>query len=430
MQLIVHRGTKEIGGSCVELISKNSRILIDFGMPLVNSSQEPFDSKALYGKSIDELKTLKILPDIKGLYEGEKQKIEAILLSHSHLDHYGFMRYINKDIPVYLSRGAQELIQVSNIFTPNSIGSFNAQIIGHLKTFQIGNFTITPYLVDHSAFDAYAFLIESEGKRLFYSGDFRAHGRKNILFKRMLKNPPKDIDCLLMEGTMMGRGNQLYENETAVENKIKDVLEEHKNITFLFASSQNIDRIVSAYRACLKTDSIFVINLYTAFILDKLKAVSTGIPQFDWKNIRVYFLHAHANKIAEFVSVKLLYKYNQQRIKFPEINQKKNNILMLTGKNSFFPIILKNINNFKGAKIIYSMWEGYLDDKFRQYCKEQGLTIEQIHTSGHATVEDLKVFAKALNPKTLIPIHTFESKKYPAIFKNVKVLKDGEEFKI
>lgn len=86
------------------------------------------------------------------------------------------MRYINKEIQVYLSHGAQELIQVSNIFTPNSIGSFNAQTISHIKAFQIGDFTITPYLVDHSAFDAYAFLIEAEGKRLFYSGDFRASG--------------------------------------------------------------------------------------------------------------------------------------------------------------------------------------------------------------------------------------------------------------
>jgi len=45
MKLIIHRGTHEIGGSCIELVSANSRILLDFGLPLVDSNNEQFDSK-------------------------------------------------------------------------------------------------------------------------------------------------------------------------------------------------------------------------------------------------------------------------------------------------------------------------------------------------------------------------------------------------
>jgi ribonuclease J len=66
--------------------------------------------------------------------------------------------------------------------------------------------------MDHSAPDAYAFEIECDGKRLFYSGDFRAHGRKAKLFKNLLKNPPKKIDVLIMEGTMMERRNIDYQS--------------------------------------------------------------------------------------------------------------------------------------------------------------------------------------------------------------------------
>lgn len=62
-----------------------------------------------------------------------------------------------------------------------------------------------PYLVDHSAVDAYAFLIEAEGKRLFYSGDIRSHGRKGILFDDLIQRPVRDIDVLFLEGTMMRR---------------------------------------------------------------------------------------------------------------------------------------------------------------------------------------------------------------------------------
>ncbi len=404
MKIIIHRGTQEIGGSCVELTTKNIRLLIDFGLPLVENDKRSFDLKTILRK-----------------------KIDGVLISHSHLDHYGLLQYIDSKTPVYMSQGAKSLIDVSNIFLPVKINNINTQIIKNKQFVQVGDFTITPYLVDHSAFDALAFLIEAEGKRLFYSGDFRAHGRKAALFKQLVENPPKDIDCLLMEGSGLGREDAQYKTEAKVEKRLVEILKGRDNITFLFASSQNIDRIVSAYRACLKTDSVFVIDIYTAFILDKLSKVSKRIPQFNWKNIRVQFLKSHANALVKAGYRDLLYAYNKKKIDMIEINHNKNKVLMLTRNNSAFPLILKKIKGVVGAKIAYSMWDGYLTEEFRKFCKSKGLKLEYIHTSGHAATEDLKTFASALEPRKLIPIHTFESAKYPNVFQNVKILKDKEE---
>ncbi|MBU4312209.1 MAG: MBL fold metallo-hydrolase [Candidatus Omnitrophica bacterium] len=426
MKLIIHRGTKEIGGSCVELATAKARILIDFGMPLVSAGHKPFDSKILAGKFPEELKRLGVLPDIKGLYKDEEKSIDAILISHSHMDHYGFLSYAHPDIPIYMSEGAKILMEISDIFTPLKIGNINAKVLNKRKALNIGDFVVTSYLVDHSAFDALAFMVEAEGKRLFYSGDFRGHGRKSALFKYMLSRPPKDIDCLLIEGSMIGRGNQIYKNERAVESKIEDILRSSTNISFLFASSQNIDRLVSAYKACLKTKRIFVIDIYAAYILDKLRKVSKNIPQFNWRNIRVKFIKNHADVLAKRVSNKLLYFYNTKKIDIFEINRKKSKILMLARDNSIFPLIVKGINDVQNARIIYSIWSGYLTNGFKQYCDKKGLVIEQVHTSGHATIGDLKSFSSALNPKMLIPIHTFYPEKYQELFKNVKVLKDKE----
>jgi len=430
LKLIIHRGTKEIGGSCVEVRTASNRILIDFGIPLVSRDHQPFDANLLKGKTIQDLRAQNILPDIKGLYRDEKKEIDGILISHSHLDHYGFLQYVNPEIPIYLSQGAGILIDVSNIFVPTKVGKLNTNIISNKKRFKIGDFTVQPFLVDHSAFDAFAFLIEAEGKRLFYSGDFRAHGRKAKLFKQIIERPPQNIDCLLMEGSALGRDDAQYKTEEEVEKRLEEILRERKNISFLFASSQNIDRIVSAYRACLKTDSIFVIDIYTAFILDKLKKVSDRIPQFNWKNIRVKFLNAHAKALERAGHIDLLYTYNKRKIEIPEISRDKNRIFMLARDNSVFPLLLNKIKDVAGAKIAYSMWDGYLSEKFRTFCKSKGLTLEYIHTSGHAKKEDLKSFASAVNPKTLIPIHTFEAEKYPVLFKNVLILKDGEEFSL
>jgi len=400
MQLTIHRGTKEIGGSCVELRTGGSRILIDFGMPLVSGKGERFDSEVLKDKSIDSLREEKILPDIEGLYKGEEKGIDAILISHSHLDHYGFLSYVNPDIPVYMSMGARELIDVSNIFITKKPGRINASVIRHMRPFGVGEFRVTPYVVDHSAFDALAFLVEGDGKRVFYSGDFRGHGRKSVLFDRMVKDPPGDIDCLLMEGSMLGRGDNVCADEVDVQRRIEQVLRGNDNITFLFTSSQNIDRLVSAYKACLKTGSVFVIDIYTAFILDKLRKCSKNIPQFDWKKVQVKFTKYHADVLADAGYRALLYVYNRGKINMFDINRNKKRILMLGRDNSVFPAVVKKIDSSEGAKVIYSMWEGYLTDGLKKYCAQRSLE------------------------------HTFNPEEFPGLFENVRVLSDGEVFEV
>ena len=73
------------------------------------------------------------------------------------------------------------------------------------EPFEIGDFTIKPYLMDHSAFDAAAFEITAEGKTIIYTGDFRGHGRKAVCLDRFISGAARNADLLLAEGTMFGR---------------------------------------------------------------------------------------------------------------------------------------------------------------------------------------------------------------------------------
>jgi ribonuclease J len=66
MQLIIHRGTHEIGGSCVEIKTSSTRIIIDIGLPLVNERGEKFERSEVKDLSLDELlqkKSFPVYPD-------------------------------------------------------------------------------------------------------------------------------------------------------------------------------------------------------------------------------------------------------------------------------------------------------------------------------------------------------------------------------
>ena len=429
MKLVIHRGTKEIGGSCVELRSEKTRIIIDLGMPLVNAQNEPFDSKQLEGKSIPELIESHVLPEVSGLYAGEEKGVDAVLISHPHQDHYGLLRYINPEIPAYMSKGSQALIEASDIFIPTKANLRNVTTFKMWEPFIIDDLVITPWLVDHSGFDAAAFLIEGEGKKILYSGDFRGHGRKRILFENMIHHPVKDIDYLLLEGSMLGRGEGQYKDEEAVEVRMASMFKNKSNIAFVFCSSQNIDRLVSIYRAAKRTRQTLVIDLYTAYILDRLKDISDKLPQYWWPDIRVFYFWGHRKMLRDNGLSSFVGKCVSARIYKEEISRDKKNMVMITKYNSAFMKLIGYLGDLTGALGIYSMWEGYLEQSdFRKPLQRQGIEFETIHTSGHAPERDLVRLVKAFNPKCVVPIHTFQPQTYPSLFPNVHILNDDEEF--
>jgi len=428
MKLTIHRGTHEIGGSCLELSSNSgyTRAIIDIGLPLVNADGSPFDWDFRRKFSIDQLLSENTLPPIKGLYQDVQPSVNAVLLSHAHLDHYGLLRFVHPETPLYMSKGTKSLAEVSNIFLNADVILDGVKTFTMWQPFQVGEFTITPYLVDHSAPDAAAFLVEGDGQRLFYTGDFRGHGRKRVLLERLGTNPPPNIGYLVMEGSMFGRSEGLFADEDAVEQAIYQHIHNRSGPTYIFASSQNLDRLVSIFRATKRSGKIFVIDLYTAFVLDKLGSLSPNIPQFDWEGIRVLFSYYHAGKLAE-QDKRLLYKYRKAKIDFEKLKQNPQNKVLLTKDSRYFRILCSKLCSNTKASAIYSMWHGYLErSDLGQFLEASEVPIKEIHTSGHAYVNQLKELADALRPSFIIPMHTFYPEKYADLFSNVIQLKDGE----
>lgn len=430
MKLTIHRGTHEIGGSCIELCSSSGKscIVIDVGMPLVTRDGVPFDWRKYKRLGQEQLLEQGILPAVDGLYGQQEPRIAAVLLSHAHQDHYGFVRFVHQDIPLYMSRGTKSIIEVSNLFLDTGVNLDQVQTFTMWERLQVGEFTITPYLMDHSAPDAAAFLIEADEQRLFYTGDFRGHGRKQVLLKRLLEKPISSVDCLLMEGSMIGREAGKYPNEKDVETAVCKIIADQRSYTFVFSSSQNLDRLVSIYRAVKRSHKKLVIDLYTAFVLDKLSSISERIPQFDRREIRVLYPYSHYKRLAKY-DKNLLYEYKKAKIEWDEIQANPQDMVILSKDNPYFRNMLRRLGAGGGAKAIYSMWHGYLErTDLAKLLQSKGIEMIEVHTSGHAYVEDLKKLTSAMKPRYVVPIHTFYPELYRDICENLVQLDDGQTF--
>ena len=402
MKLTIYRGTNEIGGNCIELEQGDTRILLDFGLPL----------KVLDNK---ELSTKDFKPDIKAKYN-------AVFLTHAHPDHYGLLELLDKDIPIYATAETCDILRNISPLTTSFCGdNLNLNVIESSLT--IGEFTITPYEVVHSIGGACAYEIQCQNKTLVYTGDISFHGRcryKNSSFKKNLHN----VDYLIMEGTSLSRENQTVVTEDDLINRFVEVFKSPK-LSIVDFSPINIDRFITVYKACLKIKKTLVIDPYTCYVLDCYGRNYKNIPQFDWNNIRVYFApNGVSSKLAE---QNRLYKYKSAKISMKEITD---NPCRYVVKGNFIinKILLKSFSK-SDLNIVYSRWKGYLEkpSQFEGY-KD---IITHIHTSGHAYLKDLQDFVEFVKPRYIIPIHTECKEKYKELFKSeIKILEDNATVEI
>jgi ribonuclease J len=414
MQLIIHRGARQVGGSCVELSHGNCTILLDVGLPLdsgFNDNPESHLPQPLFD-------------DIR---KGAK-KISGVLLSHAHMDHCGLAGMLPRDIPLYCGRASAELMDITAKVISQSALMTEPQFFRDREPFHIGPFSITAYLMDHSAFDAYAFHISAGGKSIFYTGDFRAHGRKAKTFDRLINNPPH-ADVLLMEGTMVGpRSDETAMTEKELEEEFVRVITKTPGIVLVSTSGQNVDRLVTIFKAAQRTQRILVIDFYIAEILERLGRYA-NIPQASWPRIRVCYPYLLAQRFEKLGLADLLEKHRQHGIKWTRLQEVEDKAIMLVRPN-FMPNIRRFLS-LEGATWVYSMWPGYLEKSaplrnMRMYFQRKGVRAEHIHTGGHATILELQKLAEAINASKIIPIHSFHSEEYKRHFAHVQLINDGE----
>lgn len=416
MEARIHRGAHEVGGSCVELLSGKWRLVLDVGLPL-----EP----APVGEEIK-------LPGIPGLAEGTGGRT-AVAVTHGHPDHHGLLDQVHPDVPLFMGTSANRILRAAEFFTGARAPRLPTTSLEHLQPLSFGPFRVTPYLADHSGFDAYSLVVEADGRRLFYTGDLRAHGRKSRAFQHLIAHPPESIDVLVMEGTHVrtepSSAGPAF-SEEGVERRLAELCRETDGAVLACYSPQNIDRLVSLFKSARHTGRELVMDLYAATIA--AAAGRSTIPVPEWEGVRVYLPASQRRRVIDSREFWRADAVRAHRIYAEEL-RKRAGELVLTFRGSM-QRELEQAGCLTGSRCVWSMWPGYLERargrELVEWLDQRQIPLEMVHASGHAAVMDLQRLAAAVAPARLLPIHTGAPERFSALFGNVELRGDGEWWKV
>ena len=389
MNIVVHRGTHQIGGSAIEISTASTRIMLDFGNEL----------------SLDE-KYTPINLDIDGVTKG-KPDCDGIVISHYHMDHLGQLTSALSEIPLYMGELSKEIALIGAEYQDRGLylRLLGANTFRGGDVFSIGDIRIRPLVIDHSAADSYMFVIEAECKRVLYTGDFRMHGLRHHVFDKLVSTYIGEVDVLITEGTLLSRDAADCISEASVLDDISSYIQDGKYV-FIMCSSTNIDRIMGIWQN-MPTNKVLICDAYQKRILDTVI-----------KN--VYYESS-------------LYRRHDSPLvldkgKYPKYYMDNGFVSLVRATENH----ISHIKEFSkdDVRIIYSMWTGYIEENLA--LKELLDTYPSYicHASGHVSKDDLIKFIKLVNPDVIIPIHTDNPERLEALVpnRNVYIVNDNEPF--
>ena len=394
MKLCIHRGTHQIGGIAAEIATETTRILIDMGDEL--SLDPGFVSAPLH---------------IPGVTDANG-RCDAVLFTHYHGDHTGQMLRIRPDIPLYAGALAKDIMRLSSAHSwkkdevlckrIETIRTFSAGM-----PFLIGDIQITPFGIDHSAVDSYLFLIEADGKCILYTGDFRLHGVRGKTMDKILDRRIGKVDAIITEGTTVSRTDGKTVTEWELQARVRNYLQQYKYV-FVLCATTNLDRIFALARA-VPRGKYCICDDYQKMLVETVSKHWSGISSF-------------------YEMPKLLSFKHHPQARFAELGG-----LMFVRANSKFGAIICQYDPAQ-SNLLYSMWDGYRTKPGSTIPDFLALTDtwETLHTSGHASPEDLRHVIEKADPQLVIPMHTDAPQKMQALCpdRTVVLLKDEEELSL
>ncbi|MCW4045630.1 MAG: MBL fold metallo-hydrolase [Candidatus Bathyarchaeota archaeon] len=426
--LTFYGGVNEIGGNKILLRDGDTRVFFDFGMSFAMKTRF-YSLPFLAPRSAMSLQELEILPRIKGIYEFDPSlpTVDAVFLSHGHLDHSAHLSFIKREIPVYCGETTEMILQaLSEIRRADlefNVADLDFRSFRTGKKITVGSLEVEPFHVDHSVPGAYGFIIHTSNGSVVYTGDFRDHGAKpEMTLDFVEKAREAQPVAVVTEATNMTDASVSSESE--VESKLNRIVSHAEGIVMAGFSNSDVDRLNSFYHIAKRNQRCLAISLKQAYLLDTLRRdKGLKIPCLDDEAMLIF---RKSKKRFDKWETQLMEQYAPQNKIFDvfEVSKQQCKVILAMSFYDFEELVA--LQPTAGSCYILSSSEPFNEEmeidheRLTNWLSHYGIPQYHVHVSGHMMPLQLKAALKEINAKRTFPIHTEKAELFAKFMRDVK----------
>ena len=382
-KVVVLGGLGEVGKNMYCVMHKNDIVIIDAGISFPES---------------DLLGVDYVLPDFTFLKENE-DKIRALLITHGHEDHIGAIPFLLSQInipAIYAPNQAKELISVK--LTDRNIRYDNLFVYTEDTKLKFGEIEVEFFRITHSIPDSHGISLTTPNGRIVTTGDFKLDltpiGPMADLYK-MATLGHEGVDLLISDST-----NALNDGYSASESKVDGALGEmfdrYKNNRIIIATfASNIYRLKHIFETCYKHNR--KICIFGRSMENNIN-ISINGGYINHKELLVSPEEANNLKPNE-VTILCTGSQGEPLAALSRISNGTHRQIKLRPDD----IVIFSSSAIPGNALSISKTINKLYLKGVQVYTNKALA--DLHTSGHANEDELKLMIRLIQPKYLMPFH-------------------------
>ena len=381
LQIIPLGGLEQIGMNITAFRYEDSIIVVDCGLSFPDDDMLGIDL---------------VIPDVTYLLDNI-DKVKGFVITHGHEDHIGALPYILKEVnaPVYATRLTMGLIE-HKLEEHGLMRSTRRKVVKFGQFINLGDFRVEFIKTNHSIVDAAALAIYSPAGIVVHTGDFKVdytpvYGDP-IDLQRFGEIGKKGVLALLCDSTNAERPG-FTASEKTVGATLDTLFREHKKSRIIVATfASNVDRVQQIINAAYQYDRKVVVegrSMVTVIdIAQKLECIK--VPD---------------NTLIDIDELK----------NYPDNKQ----VIITTGSQGESMAALSRMANNQHKKISIKPGDTVIFSSNPIPGNEKSVTnivnelmmkgaeviFQDVHVSGHACQEDIKLIYNLVRPKYSVPVH-------------------------
>ena len=340
-----------------------------------------------------------IVPDFSYLEEN-KDKIVGLVITHGHEDHIGGIPFLLAkipNIPIYGSNLAIALIE--HKLKEKKVNTAKLNVVEAEDKIQLGSFTVEFIQVAHSIIGAFALAITTPRGLIFHTGDFK------IDYTPIGNSKPVDISSFARIGNrgvllMLGESTNVEKPGTTISEKhVGKTLDkifmanpDKRIIIATFAS--NVNRVQQIISIAEKSGRKVAFSGRSMIKICEM-ALDMGLITMDRENL------VEVEHIKDYPPEKTcIISTGSQGEPMSALTRMANGVDKIKVQDGDL-IVISSSAIPGNEKAIYTV----INNLYRQGAKVMYGSLEELHVSGHACREELKMMLSLIRPKFFIPVH-------------------------